>query len=430
MLLIDREWMRSLETDSHGNLLTTMSNISKIIECDPDLKNIMFNELSGYFDTVGPLPWRETTGGWSQNDFACLELYLERTYGIYAPGRCKEALTAFLTTGRKYHPIKTYLKSLIWDGCPRLDTLLIDYLGAEDSHYTRMVTRKTLTAAVARIFEPGIKFDHVLVLCGNQGIGKSTLFSMLGGRWYSDSMTISDMKDKTACEKLQGVWIMELGELAGIRKVDVEIVKSFISRQNDIYRPAYGQYVENHKRACIIVGTTNADNGFLRDITGNRRFWPVRLNRKIGDLWKLSKLDTDQIWAEAYQAYLCKEPLYLCEADETEAQAKQREALEVDPRSSLIEEYLSDVRINNVCLMELWCDCLGRHRQDMKKRDAYELEAILHHTGEWELYTGNASGKMRTEKYGIQRIFTRKRISPEMNGVADEGTDKTVYRES
>ena len=408
MLLVTREWMRGLETDAHGNLLATLSNFSKILEHDDQLKHIMFNELSGYFDIIGPVPWREEAGGWGQHDLACLELYLEQTYGIYAPSRCREALTAFLTTRRRYHPIRRYLERLRWDGKKRLDTLLIDYLNAEDSRYTRLVTRKTLTAAVARVFEPGIKFDHVLVLCGRQGIGKSTLFSILGGPWYSDSMTISDMKDKTACEKLQGVWIMELGELAGLRKVDVEIVKSFISRQNDMYRPAYGQYVESHRRASIIVGTTNAENGFLRDISGNRRFWPVTVRRRIEDPWKLSELDADQIWAEAYQCYLKKEALFLDESDEAAAGKIQREALEVDPRAGLIEEYLSNVPSDQICLMELWCECLGRQRQDMKKRDSYELEAILYRTGEWELYAENSSGKMRTKNYGIQRMFIRK----------------------
>lgn len=403
-----REWMRDLESDSHGNLLATISNISKIIECDEALKNIVFNELNGYFDVVGPLPWREGKGGWGQFDFACLELYLEQTYGIYAPARCKEAMSAYLTTGRRFHPIRKYLEDLEWDGVARLDTMLVDYFDAADSHYVRMVTRKTLTAAVARIYEPGIKFDHVLVLCGAQGIGKSTLFSMLGKAWYSDSMTIADMKDKTACEKLQGTWIMEIGELAGLRKVDVEIVKSFVSRQTDTYRPAYGQFVENHKRACIVVGTTNAEHGFLRDITGNRRFWPVKLYRKCGEPWRLSQLDIEQIWAEARYYYLQKEALFLSDSDEADAEIIQRQALEVDPRAGLIEEYLSDVRITSTCLMELWCECLGRHRQDMKKRDAYEIEAILCHTGEWELYSGNASGKMRTEKYGVQRLFVRK----------------------
>lgn len=141
----------------------------------------------------------------------------------------------------------------------------------------RAATRKTLTAGVARIYEPGVKFDSILVLNGPQGIGKFTFFARLGKKWYSDSLTIADMKDKTAPEKLQGYWLLEISELAGMKKMDVETVKSFITRTDDKYRQSYGVSVESHPRSCIIVGTTNSDGGFLRDITGNRRFWPVHV---------------------------------------------------------------------------------------------------------------------------------------------------------
>ena len=123
---------------------------------------------------------------------------------------------------KPYNPIKEYFKKLTWDGKKRIDTLLVDYLGAKDSEFVRAVTRKTLCAAVARVYEPGIKFDNILVLNGPQGIGKSTIFSILGKEWYSDSLCITDMKDKTGAEKLQGYWILELGELAGMKKVEVE----------------------------------------------------------------------------------------------------------------------------------------------------------------------------------------------------------------
>ena len=167
----------------------------------------------------------------SSTDFACLEMYLENIYHIYSPRKCRDALQAILSSRKRHHPIKEYLEQQEWDGQKRLDKLLIDYLGAEDTDYVREVTKKTFTAAVARIYEPGIKFDIILVLCGEQGIGKSTLFARMAGKWHSDSMSIADMKDKSAAEKLQGIWIMELSELAGIRKIDVETVKSFLSRK-------------------------------------------------------------------------------------------------------------------------------------------------------------------------------------------------------
>lgn len=220
-----------------------------------------------------------------------------------------------------------------------MDTLLIDYLGAEDTLYVRAVTRKTLVAAVARILKPGTKHDSILVLNGKQGIGKSTLFSRLGGKWYSDSLSISDMKDKTAPEKLQGYWILELGELAGIKKMDVETVKSFITRTDDKYRPSYGRAVESHPRQCVIVGTTNSDGGFLRDIIGNRRFWPMRVTGS-GTKHARELTGIDQIWAEALVKYAEGEELYLKGKIAEAAFAEQRDAMENDDREGLVAEYL------------------------------------------------------------------------------------------
>ena len=215
---------------------------------------------------------------------------------------------------RAYHPVKEYLDSLPkWDGISRVDNLLIDYFGATDNSYTKAVIRKTMVAAVARIYRPGTKFDSVLILNGPQGIGKSTFFAKLAGDWFSDSLTITDMKDKSGAEKLQGYWLLELGELAGMRKTDVEIVKSFISRADDKYRASYGVNVESHPRQCVIVGSTNAESGFLRDITGNRRFWPVRISGNgKKKAWQMTKEEVQQIWAETLVLYEKGEKLYRC----------------------------------------------------------------------------------------------------------------------
>lgn len=255
-----------LEKDGHGNVLTSISNLVYILQNDVNLSGIVYNELSRSIDVIDKLPWERSSTGWNVCDLSCLLYYLECNYKLYSPVKCRDALWAYLVSQRRYHPIKQYLEQLEWDGNERMERLLVDYLGAEDTEYTRAVTRKTLIAAVKRVMQPGVKFDSVLVLCGPQGIGKSTLFARLGKHWYSDSMSVMDMKDKTAAEKLQGIWIMELGELAGLRKLDTEVIKAFLSRTNDRYRPTYGQYVENHLRSGIIVGTTNSNDGFLRDV--------------------------------------------------------------------------------------------------------------------------------------------------------------------
>ena len=433
----DEDWQKKLELDKAGNIKDTLSNISTIIKHDKNLTPIVFNQFKNMIDVIGELPWHQVKPGWSDTDLACAKLYFERRYRLWSPTKFKDALLAVTSADRLYHPIKDYLTTLKWDGIPRAETLLIDYLGAQDTPYVRAVTRKTLVAAIARIYRPGAKFDSILVLNGVQGVGKSTLFSKLGGKWFSDSLSISDMKDKTAPEKLQGYWILELSELNGIKKVDVEVVKSFITRTDDKFRQAYGVSVESHPRSCIIVGTTNSDGGFLRDITGNRRFWPVQVTGKGRyHPWELTEVD--QVWAEAIEMFNRGEELFLKDSIAVEAYAQQRDAMETDAREGIVQEYLDrllptewdkmdiyqrrnfldgtefggethegTVQRNRICTMEIWCECFGKSRESMKKADAYEIESILYKLGNWVKYSGNANGKLRIPGYGVQKAYTR-----------------------
>lgn len=438
------DWQTKLELDRQGKIKDTMSNIATIIRFDENLQSIVYNQLKNSVDVIGELPWSQVKGGWGDADLACAKLYFERVYGIWSPTKFKDALLAVISSERLYHPIKNYFETLTWDGVERIDTLLIDYLGAEDKPYVRAVTRKTIVAAVARIFEPGAKFDSILVLNGPQGVGKSTFFSILGKEWYSDSLSISDMKDKTAAEKLQGYWILELGELAGIKKVDVETVKSFVTRTDDKFRQSYGINVENHPRTCIIVGSTNSEGGFLRDVTGNRRFWPVHVSGKGKyNAWDLKEVD--QIWAEAIVKYQEGEELYLKGQEAAEAYVAQQDAMESDDREGIVADYLdkllpvgwdkmdlyqrrsylgggdfeSDGMIGTIvrdkcCVMEIWCECFGKERQNLKKIDSYEIEGILNKIGGWKKYEGSTSGKTRISGYGVQKAFER--VSKETMG--------------
>ncbi|MBR1810136.1 MAG: hypothetical protein IJ766_00610 [Clostridia bacterium] len=433
----DEDWQNSLEIDKSGSIKDTMSNICTILRFDENLHSIVFNQFKNMIDVVGRLPWPQVKPGWSDTDLACAKLYFERTYGIWSPTKFKDALLAVSSSERLYHPVKEYLNTLKWDGIPRLDTLLIDYLGAEDTPYVRAVTRKTLVAAIARIYKPGTKFDSILVLNGAQGMGKSTLFARLGREWFSDSLSISDMKDKTAPEKLQGYWILELSELNGIKKMDVETVKSFITRTDDKFRQAYGVSVESHPRSCVIVGTTNSDGGFLRDITGNRRFWPVRVTGH-GKYHPWDLTEVDQVWAEAIEFYHRGEELFLKDEVAAEAYRQQRDAMETDDREGIVGEYLDRLLPENwdkmdlfdrrnflsgsefggelregvtqrtrVCAMEIWCECFGKSRESLKKSDAYEIEGILYKLGGWQRYAGNAQGKIRIPGYGVQKAYIR-----------------------
>ena len=181
-----------------------------------------------------------------------------------------------ISAQNKINDVKRYLERLVWDGVPRVETLLPDYLGAVDNAYTRAVMKKFLCAAVARAIEGGVKFDYMPIATGPQGIGKSTFLAILGGEWFSDSLTT--FSGKEAAELIQGTWINEIGELSAFSKQETQVIKQFLSKTHDIYRAAYGRRTEKYPRRCVFFGTSN-DHEFLKDATGNRRFWPVEIGR-------------------------------------------------------------------------------------------------------------------------------------------------------
>jgi predicted P-loop ATPase len=406
----DENWQTALELDKKGAVKESLDNLVLIMRHDTALNGIAFNSHRDGIDTKGELPWTQVKPGWSDSDNAALKVYISKHYGLYAPTKTKDAVLA-VAAERAFHPVKDYFAALpLWDGRQRVERLLIDYFGADDNLYTRAVSRKTLVAAVARVHEPGVKFDQVPIIIGPQGIGKSTFFAKLGGKWFSDSLTLTDMKDKSGPEKLQGYWILELGELAGMRKADIETVKSFISRTDDKYRASYGVNVESHPRQSIVVGTTNAETGFLRDITGNRRFWPVKVSGNTQKKpWELGREEVEQIWAEALFLYKMGENLFL-EGDEVLlASVQQDEAMELDEREGLVKEYLDTLLpdtwdqmelgqrrdylsgFNNggtnqrqlVCNMEIWAECFGKDPSVIKKSDSYEISTIMQKMDNW-----------------------------------------------
>ena len=321
-----------------------------------------------------------------------------------------------------------------WDKIPRVDTLLVDYLGAVDTPYVRAVTRKELCAAVTRVFHPGTKFDTLLVLIGDQGIGKSTLIARLAMDWFSDSLTLSDINDgKAGAEKLQGIWIMEIGEMAGMRKAEQEKLKAFFGRQDDKYRAAFGRRVQSHPRQSVMFGTTNAESGFLRDITGNRRYWPVTvLGTGTRKPWELTQDDVNQIWAEVLVLVAKGEPLTLPADLEEQAKAEQNSAMEKDEREGVVRLFLETLLPENwddldlyqrreflrgddptqkegtvrrmaVSNMEIWCECFGRNREDLKPAESYALSSLMSRIEGW-----SRPKTLQTQTlYGKQRVYLR-----------------------
>ena len=430
----DSDWVKELEYDKDGNASNSLHNIMIILKHDPRLQGIRYNAFTDNIDVEGDLPWGKKAAYWRDADDAQLVCYIDSNYGHIAQSNCILGLTK-TADDRLYHPVRIYLESLPeWDGIPRVDTLLIDYLGADDSPYVRAVTRKTLCAAYDRVYEPGCKFDSMLVLNGPQGIGKSTLIMNLAPRWFSDSLSLSDMNDKTAAEKLQGYWIHEISELAGMKKAEIEKVKAFISRRDDKYRASYGKRSTPHPRQCVFFGTTNKDNGYLRDETGNRRFWNVKVTGKAKHKpWELTSDTADQVWAEVTVLANAGEELFLSAELESYACEEQREALEQDEREGIVAEYLDmllpenwdsmdiykrveyvhdtadptrpegKVRRETVCNMEIWCECFGKKKEDMRPSDSYAISAIMARISSWKRTQERAALTI----YGRQRLYKR-----------------------
>lgn len=430
------EWKTDLEYTKSGKLLCNIANIILILENDPALAGHIVHDLfTGMDSAKDGLPWNKNANQWTDTDDANLRVWLEKHYDITGKEKIADALTAVLTR-HSYHPIRDYLSGLTWDGVPRLDRIIIDYMGAEDSELNRAMSRKHFVAAVARVFNPGCKYDYCLIMSGAEGIGKSTLLRVMGGRWFNDSITT--LEGKEGMEQLRRAWVVELGELSSIKRSDVEQVKAHLSKQVDIYRAAYARRVLEHPRQCVFCGTTN-EALFLKGDTGNRRFWVIPVVaelRKYKDWSEAIRRDRDQLWAEAVHYYKQGEPLYLSE--ELEAQAKQRQQDfnddNDDPIVAMLDKYLNTllpvnwdtmdiqarrsylrdpdplqaegtVKRDKVCAAEFICEQLGK---DMADKDykylCRRVSKMIGDRPEWERVS---STKHAAKLYGTQRGFRR-----------------------
>ena len=426
----DENWQAKLKVTDKGGIASTIENVVIILSGDPALVGrIGYNELSHNIVALGSLPWRSVVGEsqWSDADDADLRYYLERVYGLSGKDKIFDGVNV-VAMAHKFHPVRDFLDSCDWDEVPRLETLLVDYLGAEDTPYTRAVTKKAFVAAVARIYRPGCKFDYMLTLRGRQGLGKSALIAKLGGEWFSDSFTT--MQGKDAYEQVQGVWLMEVGELAGMRKAEAETIKLYISKQVDRFRPAYGRRLQEFPRQCIFVGTTN-ETQFLRDTTGNRRFWVVDTpNAPALSIWDdLTPEAIRLIWGEAVAYYRKGEPLFLPAELEAAARDVQETFEEENPKIGLVAEYLDrllpegwedrdlysrrtwlesgetgTVKRDRVCSYEIWAEALGQSPDRLDRYAMKEIRDIMSKLPAWK-HQGNS--RCTRKPYGFQRYYKK-----------------------
>ena len=397
------------------------------------LKNVFsYNMFDNKIYVNRSLPWRKIKKPEPLRDvdYSGVRNYIETVYGIVSSAKIDDAL-ALEFERQAFHPITSYIKNLKWDNQKRIDTLGPDYFGTPANAYTKAAFKKTLVGAVARVFDPGVKFDLVLTLIGPQGCGKSTFVKKIGKQWFSD--TFITVQCTEAFEQIQGAWLIEMAELSGLKKAEVESIKHFISKSEDMFRPAYGRVIETYKRQCIFVGTTN-NKDFLRDPTGNRRFMPMVMeveNAKYSIFKDLTDEVVDQLWAEAYQLYIDGEDLYLKNAEEAIAKEEQYKHSEIDERRGIIEEYLNkalpadwdsyDIMkrrdwLNDplspkgteprvfACVAEIWCECLGKDKTDMSRYNTRDINEILKSLPDWEVISSTKNFPI----YGKQKFYARR----------------------
>ncbi len=438
---MDTSWTKKLIRNKNGKIESTIKNIEIILENDPYLKGkITLDEFANRSLVLGKLPWDYSEEfeprEWEDADDSGLRSYLESVHEVVGMNKIYDALMN-VTKKYKSNEVKEYLENLTWDGVPRLETLLIDYFGVADNSYTRQVMKVSLTAAVARAVGKGVKWDYTPIIYGPQGKYKTWFFEILGSKWFNNSLGNFDGKE--AAITIQGSWIVELGELASMAKSELNAIKLFLTKREDIYREPFGRRTGKHPRRCVFFGTTN-DWEFLRDRTGDRRFWPVVI--LDNEPTKVVPVDLpkelDQIWAEAYFNYSVMGLKLDLEGEEAKAIAleMQQQHSESSPLEGMISEFLEKeipedwqrktvkqrrdyfnsgmepvkdstkkyIKRDRICALEIWNECFGRDPGSLKRFNTKEINDTLANNPMWE----RGKKAIRFGEYGVQKGFKKK----------------------
>lgn len=400
--------IKALTSPADGQRISvkpTTENFVRIFCQDPEFAYIRFNELRNQIEDLSDngtfMPWTDT------ND-AKARTYIESKYGIYNIKKFDDALRIY-SASKAYNPVKRLIETTTWDGKKRICNFLTEIMKADNTAYTREVSRLIFAGGIHRLYNPGCKFDDMPVLVGTrQGEGKSTIVRWLAmdDEFFSE---VTEFEGQKGIEALEGAWICEVSELLAMTKAkDVEAVKSFVSRQNDRYRMPFDKRVTDHKRHCIFIGTTNKEQ-FLTDKTGNRRFYPVRVYQTAQELYE-NKAEIEMYirscWAEAYDLFNRGElPPY---ADPTLLEVireRQVSATQDDYREGMIKDFIETK--NEVCIPMLWHEAL-KMRSDIKptRKDSAEIGLIMQSCEGWVKQKNAKPFK----NYGTQRYWKKEWI--------------------
>lgn len=424
------QWRTKLTRNSKtAQVKDEVHNWDLITKNDPVFSVIFRNELTFSTEIESDLPWRKLQPGretFNTADHSQLMFYLEREYGFRPAKYLIEDLVRNVAEQNIKNPVKDYLESLKWDGVPRLETSLP---GVEDTAYTRFVARKCLVAAVARMLVPGCKWDHMLIIYGKEGLGKTFWIEKMA---RGHSAPLGRLGDKDTLLTLQRSWIVTSDEGHSLKKADFDAQKEFLTRTEDVFRLPYERETQAHKRHCVIWGTTN-DEVFLRRQEGNRRFLIVRAEEQL-DFDAMTDDYVDQVWAEAVHLFYRGEQLYITK-DEAEMAALEREPfIEEDAAEGVVNRYLEmlvpenwdsmspdsrkmwmvnredgfdpvgTVQQDRVCSLQLWVEAFGQELGRHKRMDLLEITNVMKRQKNWV----RLPGRHRVPGYGPQMVFERR----------------------
>ena len=393
---LDDRYGFPLEFDCKGRLTTTIDNFLAILSNDSTFADIRFNLMADRPYIRGK-KWEDADDSW-------VRLEIERTYRIHNIAKLDDAFRVMLR-GREYHPVRELIDSLVWDGKPRIYTMLTKWLKCDDTDYPREVSRLIVAGGINRIYRPGCQFDDVPVLIGTkQGEGKSSFV-----RWLAMdddfAAEVTEIEGQKGSEAIEGKWICEFGELLAIaRAKEQEAIKSYITRRFDHYRRPFARYTSDTPRQCIFIGTTNRRE-FIGDKTGGRRFYPVEVHCNGYDLHN-AKEDIRQCWAEAKHLFDVGKLPGVANPELIKAiRAAQAEASEEDYRIAEIEEWLAKNKSIGelTCIKQLWVYALGMPEdRPISSKDSRDIGLIMQNMPGWKRV-----GNKRIPGYGSPKAWQK-----------------------
>jgi predicted P-loop ATPase len=373
-------WLAGAVVDDRKRVLANLANVMVALRTAPEIcDSFTYDEMLRAPLLVRPLPAIEGSpdddGPFPRpvrdTDVSALQEWLQHR-GLPKIGReTTHQAVDLRAQERAFHPVREYLDALKWDSAPRLERWLSYYLGAEPSPYAAAIGSMFMIAMVARIFAPGCKSDYMMVLEGDQGLGKSSACGILAGEWFSDSLP-DITRHQDVAQHVRGKWLIEIAELSATSRAEAEALKAFISRTTERYRPSYGRKEVIEPRQTLFIGTTNK-SAYLRDETGARRFWPV----KVGSIDVVALAhDRDQLFAEAVSRYRAGEKWWPDGDFEREQIKPQQDArYEADPWEQTIAAYVQSA--SRVRVMDVAKDALFFENAKVGTADQRRIAAVL-----------------------------------------------------